>query len=333
MSSALRTRVILAAKVLLAAALVAWLLRSGALDPRSLGVLLARPLLLAAGLALFVVSIFAGALRWSVLLRLAHVRIPYWRAVQLQATSVFFNTAIPGNVGGDLVKSGYAAREAAPAMRPTVFLIVFLERLLGLGALVLFAGIVIAARGLWHDPKLRDPSLAVAALAVVTVAGPTAGIVLVRVLGDRLERWTRGSSRPARLASMLVASARLVSAGPKNLAFAVLLSMGVHAMAMLFFTALTLAITAQDVPFSSIASVFPIGLLTLILPISPGGIGVGHVAFDRLFTMIGLTGGASVFNAYLVMQLAPALLGVFPYLTLKRSHALPTEAETDVAAE
>ncbi len=36
---------------------------------------------------------------------------------------------------------------------------------------------------------------------------------------------------------------------------------------------------------------FPLGLLTMVLPISPAGLGRGHVAFKRLFEAIGLPAG------------------------------------------
>ena len=333
-SSKTRARILFAGKFVLAAALITWLVRSGSLNFRALDVFVDRPLLVLASIGLSLLGVVAGALRWSVLLRLANVRIPLLRAMQLQATAIFFNVAIPGNVGGDLVKSGYAAREAKPAMRPTVFVIVFVERIVGLAGLVLVAGIVILLRGpsLFADPKLREPAMAVGALAIATVVAPAILVLLVRTSGDRLERWTSGHGKLSKLARALVVAARLVSAGPTNLAIGLALSMTLHAMNMAFFTALTVAITARDVPFSAVVSVFPFGILTLVLPISPGGIGVGHVAFKRLFEMIGVPGGDSVFNAYLVAQIAPSLLGAFPYLALKRSHALPTEAETEAAA-
>ena len=329
-----RGRILFAGKLVLAAVLITWLIRSGSLDLKALDVFVDRPLLVLSSIGLTMLGVVTGALRWSVLLRLANVRIPFLRAMQLQATAIFFNVAIPGNVGGDLVKSGYAAREAKPAMRPTVFVIVFVERILGLGGLVLVAGIVILLRGpsLLANPQLRELAMAVAALATATVLGPGILVLLVRTSGDRLERWTSGPGKLSKLAAALVAAARLVSAGPKNLAIGLALSMTLHAMNMAFFTALAVAITARDVPFSAVVSVFPFGILTLVLPISPGGIGVGHVAFDRLFAMIGIPGGASVFNAYLVAQIAPSLLGAFPYLALKRSHALPTDEETAAAA-
>ncbi|HNB96487.1 MAG TPA: hypothetical protein PLX07_16030, partial [Microthrixaceae bacterium] len=62
----------------------------------------------------------------------------------------------------------------------------------------------------------------------------------------------------------------------------------------------------------------PLGLLTIVLPISPAGFGVGHLAFDKLFAMVGLDGGATIFNVFLIGQIAGGVTGFLPYLTLKR---------------
>jgi glycosyltransferase 2 family protein len=317
-----------------ATVLIGWLIRSGSLDFKALRLFFDRPLLLVANLGLFTMGVVFGALRWRELLKLADVRMPLGRAIQLQFTALFFNTVIPGNVGGDVVKSVYAARETTAARKPTVFLIVFVERLLGLGGLVLVAGITTVLRGdvLWQSPHLRQLAMGVALLALVTLIGPGIAVLIVRRSGDRLEQWTGGATKIARLLNQLVAAARLVSAGPKHLAIALGLSMAMHACAMLLFTALTNAITQQDVSLSAVATIYPLGIITMILPVSPAGIGVGHVAFDRLFALIGLEHGATVFNVYIIGQLSPCLLGVFPYLALKREGTLPATAPADVSA-
>ena len=329
----MRSLLVFGAKAAVATVLVGWLIRSHALDFAALGLFFERPSLLIGDLVLSLFNVLFGALRWSVLLRLAGVRMPLGRAMQLQLTALFFNVVIPGNVGGDVLKAVYAAREAEPSKRPTVFLIVFVERLLGMSGLVIIAGAVTLWRGpvLWQDPRLHDLAIAVAALAGVTLIVPGIVILAVRRSGDRLESWTGGASRLAKIANRLVLAARLVSADPVKLAISLVLSMALHGGSLVLFTALTQAITNQDVPLSAVASIFPLGILTMILPVSPAGIGVGHVAFDRLFSIIGLTGGATVFNVFLVGQIAPQLLGVFPYLTLRREGTLPTDA-TDAPA-
>ncbi|MBX3191386.1 MAG: flippase-like domain-containing protein [Labilithrix sp.] len=324
MTAQTRSRLFLAAKAVVAATLIGWLIRSGQLDFRALGLFFTDPRLLVADLAIVGIGVVCGALRWRALLSLAGVNMPVGRAVQLQMTALFFNVVIPGNVGGDVVKAVYASREATPQNRSAVFLIVFVERLLGLAGLVLVASSVAVLRGpvLWENPQLRQLAIAVAFLGACTIVGPALFVVFMRRAGDRLEKWTSGTSKIAKLAGQLVAAARLLSSGPKNLVIALGLSMIVHTVAMGFFTVLTRVITTQPVAFSAVATVFPLGILTLILPISPAGIGVGHVAFDKLFDIIGLDHGATVFNVYLIGQIAPCLLGVFPYLTLKRQGAI-----------
>ena len=325
-----RSVLIFGAKAAVAAVLLGWLLRSHALDFGALGLFVATPSLLLGDLVLSVFNVLFGALRWLVLLRLAGVRMPFGRAIQLQLTALFFNVVIPGNVGGDVLKAVYAARLAEPAKRPTVFLIVFVERLLGMAGLVLLAGMVTLGRGpaLWQDPRLHGLAVAVLVLSGATLVVPSIVVIAVRRSGDRLEAWTEGASRLAKIANRLVLAARLVAADPVKLGISLALSMALHGGSLLLFTALTHAITKQNVSLSTIASIFPLGVLTMILPVSPAGIGVGHIAFDRLFTIAGLSGGATVFNVFLVGQIAPQLLGVFSYLALRREGALPADSKS-----
>lgn len=324
-----RRLLLLAAKVAVAALLIGWLLRAGTLDVAALGLLVERPELLAGCLGVFALAVVIGGLRWRLLLRLAGVRVAAGRAIQLHMTALFFNAVIPGNIGGDIVKSVYVARELAPAQRPAVFVIALVDRLLGIAGLVAvaFAATLLRGRVVWEAPRLRELTTAVVVLAAATFGGSIVLLALVRRSDERVARWTGGASRLGRLAGQLVAAARLVSAGPRVLAAALGLAIAVHVAAMALFAALSTAITGLDVSPWTLASVFPLGMLTVILPISLAGIGVGHVAFDRLFAIIGLHGGATVFNVYLIGQLAPCLLGAIPYLALRRAAAPPTEAE------
>jgi hypothetical protein len=67
--------------------------------------------------------------------------------------------------------------------------------------------------------------------------------------------------------------------------------------------------------------------MTTALPLAPGGLGLGHVAFERLFTMVGLTGGANIFNVMVLGQLSLNLLGVIPYLLYRSNFASLREIE------
>jgi uncharacterized protein (TIRG00374 family) len=327
-----RNRLLFAVKVVVAATLLTWLIRSGSLDMSALGILFQRPSLLALNIAVFAAGLVLGTLRWGALLRLAGVIVPFRRLLQLHYSALFFNVVIPGNVGGDVIKALYVARDAPPEKRPVILLIVFIDRLMGLAGLVTLATLITVIRGpiLWNNPVLRPMAGLVALLGVGVLVGPAILVLVMRRAGNRIATWTSGTSRISKLLAQLVASMRLLSSQPRLLALALVLSMGIHFAGMSLFTVLTRAIVDPNVGISEIATIYPLGILSLVLPISPSGLGVGHVAFDRLFKTIGLTGGASVFNVYLLAQIVPCLLGFFPYLALKREPviALPAETET-----
>lgn len=330
-----RARVVFAAKLVLAAALIGWLIRSGNLEFGTLRVLIDRPILLVLDLGLFLLGVCSTSLRFRVLLGLADVAPPISTILRLQMTAYFFNTVIPGSIGGDVVKALYVARDAPASKRTTILLLVFIERLLGVCALLIMAAIIVLIRlpVLLADPLLRPLAITVLILGASVLVGGTLAILIVQKLGDRLDRFTSGPSKIAKLLNQLVASFLLVSKKPKRLLAALGISMTFHVLAMGYFTMLTQIILERDVPYASVATVFALGLLSLMLPISPSGLGVGHVAFKRLFEAIGLAGGASIFNVYLLGQITPSLLGVFPFLSLRRRGELPTADDPAPADE
>jgi hypothetical protein len=314
-----RQALIVAGKVVIGALLIGWLVRSGTLDFRALSVFFDKPALLVANLAMFSFTTVLGALRWRLLLRLAGVRLPVGRAMQLAFTAAFFNVVAPGNIGGDVVKSLYVAREVTPEQRTRVFVIAFLDRLLALAGLVAVAAVLTFARGrtAWGDPR-RELSSAVLVLVLVTFVAPIVVLVIIRRSGERVEGVPQSTTRIGKIFGQLVASARLVSAGPRVLLVALGLAIATHLAGIVWFSTLATTIIAQDVPVSSMASVYPLGILSMLLPISYAGFGVGHVAFDQLFAMVGLRGGATVLNVYLIGQTVPCLFGVIPYLFARR---------------
>jgi hypothetical protein len=317
---ALKSRLALVAlKIGVASILIGWLLYSGTVDFAALRVFLDRPLLPAVSLAVLAFNVVIGAMRWRLLLSTLDVRITAGRALQLHTTAAFFNVAVPGGIGGDIVKAIYVARDELPAKRPNVYLITFADRLLGVGSMLLVGAIMVIARGpaAW-DGQLRQVSLIVTSLAVLSIVAPIVLLVLAR-------RASSGARHG--IIGRLVEVTRHIASQPIAILKATAMAVAGHAAGIVLFTTLAAAISTQDVSLFSVATVYPLGLLTIVLPISMAGIGVGHIAFERLFTLIGLSGGANVFNLYFIGQTAPCLLGVIPYLALRRRAPPPTESE------
>jgi uncharacterized membrane protein YbhN (UPF0104 family) len=60
--------------------------------------------------------------------------------------------------------------------------------------------------------------------------------------------------------------------------------------------------------------VMPLGFLANAIPITPGGLGVGEAAFEQLFSMVGLGGGAEVLIAWRVLMLGISMAGLVFYI-------------------
>jgi uncharacterized protein (TIRG00374 family) len=169
-----RSVLIFAVKIVVAALLIWWLLRStGAkkIDWEYLRRTLERwPLLLLAfGLLLLVP--FAGALRWFLLLRCQGFEVGFWRALHLTLVGIFFNCIGVGYTGGDVIKAYYVARDQERGRRAEAVYTVGFDRAVGLYGLLLLgcAGVLCSVDKVFTVPRVRNTALGmVAVVAVVT---------------------------------------------------------------------------------------------------------------------------------------------------------------------
>ncbi len=104
-------------------------------------------------------------------------------------------------------------------------------------------------------------------------------------------------------------------------------------MYMSFMGYLGMKLYPDNFNVSLLPAVFPFGTLVTAIPIAPGGLGVGHAAFEKLFNSVGLPGGANIFNIYALSQLSLNLLCFIPYLLTMRNTSLASlEKEAEAAA-
>src|SRR6185503_17358202 len=89
---------------------------------------------LAFALLLYLAMLLASALRWGVLLRAQHVRLPFSFLTQSFLVATFFNNFLPSNIGGDVIRIAKAA--GSKTLATTVVLI---DRGLGVLGLALIA--------------------------------------------------------------------------------------------------------------------------------------------------------------------------------------------------
>lgn len=84
-----------------------------------------------------VVVLMARSLRWLVIMRDMGFQARFWRIVEIYAISLWFNTFLPGSVGGDAYKVYGLVQDGSKPIQS--FATVLMERLSGLGALISIA--------------------------------------------------------------------------------------------------------------------------------------------------------------------------------------------------
>ena len=129
--------------------------------------------------AAFVVSQAILASRWWLLLRTQGIHINIWAAIRLHFLGLFYNNAMPGSVGGDLIRAWYVTKHTEKKFEAV--LSIFVDRFVGLLSSLIMAGfcyfVLLRNVNLGVSQKaasgiLKWAVIAVAALAILVAAIP-----------------------------------------------------------------------------------------------------------------------------------------------------------------
>ncbi|NDE14180.1 UPF0104 family protein [bacterium] len=312
-------------KFALVGLLLWWMVRGGRLNATSLAIFIQNvPYLLLSVAFWLAIPVGLGSFRWFKLLRGAKVQVGFLRALQLQMVGLFFNTAMPGAVSGDLVKAVYVVRDQRGQRRTSAALAIILDRVVGLMGLFTVAGVasIFYLRSLRSNPVLIPMAWLVFASWMGMLSFLTVVFYPHKTGRDPIERLLNKKPWLLRRVFALVLKVyqalRAYRDHPRELLIAWGVSVVIQAVGVAYYWYTTVELTGQVPDFSQFVIVLPFGMIATVIPIAPGGLGVGHVAFDKLFTLIGLNGGANVFNVIALGQLLLNLTGIVPYLFMRR---------------
>jgi len=87
-------------------------------------------------------TIFAGIIRWQMVLEVHGLRMPLARTSQISLIAHFFNSFLLGSIGGDVLKAYYVARETHHKKTEAV-VTVLVDRIIGMFSLLVFACIML----------------------------------------------------------------------------------------------------------------------------------------------------------------------------------------------
>src|SRR6185295_17223213 len=247
---------------------------------------------------------------------------------EISFVSHFFNSFLLGSTGGDLMKAFYAARETHHKKTEAVTT-VFVDRLLGLWAMLLFAGVMML-------PNLKlvmaNAALRASSLLILGMLAACTGVGFVAFWGGVSRRWTGARAWLRRLPKGEYLERSLESCrrfGEERLFVArtLAVSMLLNAMCVLQFLVLSRGL-GLDIPALALFVIVPAVICISALPITPSGLGVRESLFVYMLAAplsVDPTKSLSLSLLAYAGSLFWSLAGGVVYLTLKQKHHLAEE--------
>lgn len=305
----------------------------------SLNVLFSRtpqvvPFLLAAGA--MVVVILMQYLRWFFLVRSIDLPFTLYAAARLGLVGTFYNTFLPGSIGGDFVKAFMIAK-GNPERRTAAVSTVIADRLLGLFGLLLYAG---AAGGLsWVTGDDRIVGKRALEMIIVVclflVACFMVGYVGLGFLSNAfaVRLGTKFASIPkvGKTLEEVWNTGRRFRGKPAVILGCVVLSGISHTFMMLSYHLAVQVFPPENLELlGGLAEHFviaPIGFIAQALIPVPGGLGASELTFGGLYQLIrgneaeavGLAGRLSL----RVIEWVIGLIGFLAYLGMRGELPVP----------
>ncbi len=315
-----RENITLVLKLSIGAALIAYVLRSRMIDFKALGDVLFSPRSILVSAFFLTFSAICCSARWYLLSVAQGLSLTFSSTFQLTMIGAFFNTFMPGSVGGDVVKAWYVAGREPNQKTRAVFTVV-LDRIIGLSVFFFYAAVTL----LFYFDWLKDhPQMQGVAFAIwgFTAGSAIVGSVFFVSLIYKLpgSQWIKSQlSRVQILFTIFEATVLYRHHFKTILASLTLSALSIFGITLLF----KIQGDALGIPLdlSHYFFVVPIGLTISAAPLLPGGIGVGQVAFYTLFAWVGLENpeqGATLCTLIQVYTILFNCMGALFYVRFKR---------------
>jgi len=312
-------------KIFIVAATLFYLIQSDRLNFEKLTLFRDSPgtlLIMFSILALVVVPM--ATFRWWLLLRAIDIHVEARHTFVLTWIGNFFNTALPGAVTGDFVKGYYVIKAQEEKGRTKAFMTLLIDRFVGLFGLIIMAFLALIFN---YEIISSQESMHFIAWMIIVLFIGTLIFFMIVIFPFKEEHDPfifLFKSLPASSFSIKIYTAfKKYQNQKKTLLLTLLLSLGIHTFITLIFFQIGQLMEIEGMELATQFFLMPIGLITIAIPIAPGGIGVGHAAFESLYQIAGLSGGADVFNIYFIVQLVVFLLGGIPYFIYSSEYKIP----------
>jgi uncharacterized protein (TIRG00374 family) len=287
---------------------------------------------------IWVVALFITFFRWYLLVRAQDLPFTLRAAVRLGLVSYFFNSILPGSVGGDILKAVAVARDQS--RRTVAVATILIDRVIGLWAL---AWLVALAGGIFWALQVRYvvDNEAIMTIVVLSAALVTASAVVWSLMGlFSAERSEAVAVRLARVPKVGNSMAELWRAcwmyRRKKKVVAIALGMtlvGHLGWVFIFHLCVSSFPDVDSATFPEHLLIVPVGMTAQALFPLPGGVGGGEAAYGWLYTLLGKAAVGGILGCLVQRVIAWGIgfIGYLVYTRMKKEVPVGSSAPVGVA--
>jgi glycosyltransferase 2 family protein len=276
--------------------------------------------LLVAGACCYATAVALGGYKWGLLLESAGIQVSLGRLLAYQWVAEFFNNFLPAQVGGDVMRGIALASDTHRTA--DVAASVLIDRFIGLLVFMVAAALGSAAMLVWGRPD-GLPFTPEQQVSVQLIALGSGGVslllltLLVAILSRRLKLLVeRMLNRLSFLRFALPIWTKLAEAfNVYRHEYRALLLTALCSALIVLLTSVNIWLIAEAIQPNSISmlevlTINPIIVFVgLVLPLSPGGLGVRQSAFAATFLLMGAGGELGAGELGLAVGLLQQFIG------------------------
>ncbi len=251
------------------------------------------------GAACYAAAVALSGYKWGILLHAADIDVSLTRLLSYQWQAEFFNSFLPAQVGGDVVRGLALASDTRRNADAAASVII--DRFIGLLVFMLAAAFGAVAMLIWGRPNgLPFPPEQLVSVRLIALGSGAASLaliaLLVALLSRRLKLWVE--LLLARIGFLrrvvLPIWTKLASAfNAYRYEYRALLLAALGSVLIVLLTSVNIWLIANalqpgSITFLEVLTINPIIVfVALAIPLSPGGLGVRQGAFAAAFLLMG----------------------------------------------
>ncbi len=296
------------------------LFKFNVVEINSIYIILEKPIMLLLLFFLFFITFMMLTFRWKMFLEVQGIKYKFTFLLKIVCFGFFFNTILPGSVSGDLFRTLFIFNKSPNEKTAALSSIVF-DRIIGVIGLFALSSLIIAANYRMiseNDSLLYLSSIILSSFAAILIIGLFLLKSSNRLLKTDFIIQNKEKNRFYRYLYKILNVFSKYNSNTTTVAYCLGIAVLIHFVNLCIFLCVAYLIFKDNFSLINYSISMTYSLMINVLPITPGGIGLGEGSFDQicklLFNNYQHIDFGSIFFIFRSISVIAIILSCVPFL-------------------